>query len=401
MPGNQLLERGDRPLNKNRDLVDTLVNCLLEAANDERFTSGKVKLPTVLRKLFEEQGVPFENECMEAVFPNATEVELSVLGMRDVCNLGKSSGPLQHFRETILPMIIVGEWDFGLNSDEVKAILKVLELKIDADGKIIDLKTNKPLKNRKEKQKEYDDNPENKAKAKERKDDPENKAKRKERQQKPENKAKQKEYAQKPEYKAKRKERVQKPEYKAKRKERDRKPENRAKAKERRDNPENKAKRKERDQKPENRAKAKAYRDDPKNKLKAKEYRDDPKNKLKAKECRENRKRLFIKKQREIPPPYGSNGGCCTMCARERSIGWMSVVEFCIQIEEDFDNKGLVERQRAEETCRFLNGIKKKAAKDGEYSKIRSKDVLCLRCLRKYKRSATKKIEKILKVEKE
>jgi hypothetical protein len=239
--------------------------------------------------------------------------------------------------------------------------LKVLELKIE-DGKNLDLRTNEPLKTQSEKMKERYDKPENKLKAKER-------------DQKPENKAKKKERYSKPEIKAKRKEREQKPE--------------------------NKAKRKERDQKPENRAKAKAYRDDPKNKLKAKEYRDDPKNKLKAKECRENRKRLFIKKQREIPPPYGSNGGCCTMCARERSIGWMSVVEFCIQIEEDFDNKGLVERQRAEETCRFLNGIKKKAAKDGEYSKIRSKDVLCLRCLRKYKRSATKKIEKILKVEKE
>jgi len=300
MTGNTL-EKGVRPLINNRGLVLMLVKYLLKVAKDERFMDGKVKnLSRFLRKLFEENGVPFELSCMKAIFPDETDTALSVLGMRDVCALGKSSGPLQHFRETIFPMIIAGKWDFQLNPDKEEAILKVLELKND-NGKIIDLKTNEQLKNRNEKLKERNDDPEFKA-------------------------------------------REQTTEYKAKRK----------------------------------------------------KYRDDPENKEKARARKEERKRFFVKKQRQITPPYGSNGGCCTMCARKRSIGWMSVVEFCFQIEEDFDNEGLFERQRAEQTCRFLNRIKKKAAKDGEYSKIRSKDVLCLRCL-KYKRSATKKIKKILK----
>jgi len=169
------------------------------------------------------------------------------------------------------------------------------------------------------------------------------------------------------------------------------------KLKERNDDPENKLRRKELDQKPENILKRKERQQTTEYKATRKEREQKPENKLKRKEREQKRKRFFVKKQRQITPPYGSNGGCCTMCARKRSIGWMSVVEFCFQIEEDFDNEGLFERQRAEQTCRFLNRIKKKAAKDGEYSKIRSKDVLCLRCLYFYKRSATKKIKKILK----
>ena len=339
MTGNTL-EKGVRPLINNRGLVLMLVKYLLKVAKDERFMDGKVKnLSRFLRKLFEENGVPFELSCMKAIFPDETDTALSVLGMRDVCALGKSSGPLQHFRETIFPMIIAGKWDFQLNPDKEEAILKVLELKND-NGKIIDLKTNEQLKNRNEKLKERNDDPEFKA-------------------------------------------REQTTEYKAKRKKYRDDPENKEKAKKYRDDPENKAKRRAREQTTEYKAKAK-------------KYRDDPENKEKARARKEERKRFFVKKQRQITPPYGSNGGCCTMCARKRSIGWMSVVEFCFQIEEDFDNEGLFERQRAEQTCRFLNRIKKKAAKDGEYSKIRSKDVLCLRCL-KYKRSATKKIKKILK----
>ena len=183
MTGNTL-EKGVRPLNKNHNLVRTLVKCLLKVSEDERFMDGKVKnLSVFLRKLFEENGVPFEFSCMKAIFPDETDTALSMLGMREVCKLGKPSGPLQHFRETIFPMIIAGEWDFQLNPDEEEAILKVLELKND-NGKIIDLKTNEQLKNRNEKLKERRDDPENKLKAKEYRDDPEKKLKRKEREQK-------------------------------------------------------------------------------------------------------------------------------------------------------------------------------------------------------------------------
>ena len=242
------METGTRPLNKNHNLVRTLADCLVKVANDERFTSGKVKkLPGFLRKLFEEQGVPFEQWCMKAIFPDETDTALSMLGMREVCNLGKSSGPLQHFRETIFPMIIVGEWDFRLNSDEVEAILKVLELKIEDGKNLIDLKTKEPLKNREEKKKEYDDNPENKLKRKERK---------------------------------------QKPEYKLK-------------AKEYRDDPENKAR-------------AKKYKDDPENKLKAKEREQKPEYKLKRKEYKKRRKIEHIKQQLKFPPPLGFNAPCAT-----------------------------------------------------------------------------------------
>ena len=84
------------------------------------------------------------------------------------------------------------------------------------------------------------------------------------------------------------------------------------------------------------------------------------------------------------------------MCARTRSNGWKTALKFCLQIEKDFDNKGLFEPQGADKTRRFLNGIKKNAANGGEYSEIGSKDVMCLRCVRKYERSAEKRIKKIL-----
>jgi hypothetical protein len=372
MPGNQLLERGARPLNKNRDLVDTLVNCLVKVAKDERFTSGKVKLPTVLRKLFEEQGVPFEQLCMKAVFPNATEVELSMLGIREVCNLGKSSGPLQHFRETILPMMIVGEWDFRLNSDEVKAILKVLELKIEDGKNLIDLKTNEPLKSRNEKLKEYDDKPEIKAKAKERRDDPENRAKAKEYREDPENRAK--------------------------RKERDQKPENRAKQKEYRDNPEKKLKAKEYRDDPENKLKAKEYaqeyRDDPENKLKAKEYRDDPENKLKKKVYEKRRKLEHIKQQLKFPPPLGFNAPCAT-CPREKSRGWMRAIKAHKLLSKKFDEKGLIGYLPLDKSYNILN-IKKRAAKGAGCPKLNQNDVFCLGCWTTTQVEADNKIAKVL-----
>ena len=59
MTGNTL-EKGVRPLINNRDLVRTLVKCLLKVSKDERFMDGKVKnLSFFLRKLFKENGVPF------------------------------------------------------------------------------------------------------------------------------------------------------------------------------------------------------------------------------------------------------------------------------------------------------------------------------------------------------
>ena len=213
MTGNTL-EKGVRPLINNHGLVRTLVKCLLKVSKDERFMDGKVKnLSVFLRKLFEENGVPFEFSCMKAIFPDETDTALSMLGMREVCKLGKPSGPLQHFRETIFPMIIAGEWDFQLNPDEEEAILKVLELKID-NGKIIDLKTNEQLKTRNEKLKERNDDPEFKA----REQTTEYKATRKKYRDDPENKEKRKEYRDDPENKLKRKERDQKPENKLKRK---------------------------------------------------------------------------------------------------------------------------------------------------------------------------------------
>ena len=316
MPGNQLLERGDRPLNKNRDLVHTLVNCLVKVANDERFTSGKVKrLPFFLRKLFEEQGVPFENECMKAVFPNETDDGLSEIGMREVCNLGRPSGPLQHFRETIFPLIIVGEWDFRLNSDEVEAILKVLELKIDADGKIIDLKTNEPLKSRNEKLKERNDDSENKLKQKEYQQKPEIKAKQKEREQTTKYKAKRKEYRTKTETKAKSKEYREKPEYKAKRKKYEQKPETKAKRKKYRQTPEYKAKQNARRQKPENKAKSKEYREKPEYKARRKAYEQKP-------ETKARRRKAYDAQKRDRRPVHGTT---CPLCDTPGSSYWASL----------------------------------------------------------------------------
>ena len=351
MTGNTL-EKGVRPLINNRDLVLVLVKYLLKVAKDERFMDGKVKnLSVFLRKLFEENGVPFEFSCMKAIFPDETDTALSMLGMREVCKLGKPSGPLQHFRETIFPMIIAGEWDFQLNPDEEEAILKVLELKID-NGKIIDLKTNEQLKTRneklkernddpefkareqtteykatrkkyrddpenKEKKKKYRDDPENKEKAKKYRDDPENKEKARAREQTMENKLKRREREQKPENKLKRKEREQTTEYKATRKKYRDDPENKEKAKKYRDDPENKEKARAREQTmkykekrkeyrddPENKEKAKKYRDDPENKEKAKKYRDDPENKEKAKKYRDDPENKEKARAREQTTEY-------------------------------------------------------------------------------------------------
>jgi len=376
------VETGTRPLNKNHNLVRTLADCLVKVANDERFTSGKVKkLPGFLRKLFEEQGVPFEQWCMKAIFPDETDTALSMLGMREVCNLGKSSGPLQHFRETIFPMIIVGEWDFRLNSDEVEAILKVLELKIEDGKNLIDLKTKEPLKNREEKKKEYDDNPENKLK-------------RKEREQKPEYKLKKKEYDDNPENKLKRKEREQKPEYKLKKKEYDDNPENKLKRKERKQKPEYKLKAKEYRDDPENKARAKKYKDDPENKLKAKEREQKPEYKLKRKEYKKRRKIEHIKQQLKFPPPLGFNAPCAT-CPREKSRGWMRAIKAHKLLSKKFDEKGLIGYLPLDKSYNILN-IKKRAAKGEGCPKLNQNDVFCLGCWTTTQVEADNKIAKVL-----
>ena len=178
---------------------------------------------------------------------------------------------------------------------------------------LIDLKTKEPLKNREEKKKEYDDNPENKLK-------------RKEREQKPEYKLKKKEYDDNPENKLKRKEREQKPEYKLKKKEYDDNPENKLKRKERKQKPEYKLKAKEYRDDPENKARAKKYKDDPENKLKAKEREQKPEYKLKRKEYKKRRKIEHIKQQLKFPPPLGFNAPCAT-CPREKSRGWMRAIK--------------------------------------------------------------------------
>ena len=348
MTGNTL-EKGVRPLINNRDLVRTLVKCLLKVSKDERFMDGKVKnLSVFLRKLFEENGVPFELSCMKAIFPDETDTALSMLGMREVCKLGKPSGPLQHFRETIFPMIIAGEWDFQLNPDEEEAILKVLELKND-NGKIIDLKTNEQLKNRNEKLKERRDDPENKLKAKEYRDDPEKKLKRKEREQKPENKLKRKEREQKPEYKLKAKEREQTTEYKATRKK-------------------YKKRRKEREQTTEYKATRKKYK--------------------------KRRKIEHIKQQLKFPPPLGFNAPCAT-CPREKSRGWMRAIKAHKLLSKKFDEKGLIGYLPLDKSYNILN-IKKRAAKGEGCPKLNQNDVFCLGCWTTTQVEADNKIAKVL-----
>jgi len=440
MTGNTL-ENGVRPLINNRDLVRTLVKCLLKVSEDERFMDGKVKnLSFFLRKLFKENGVPFELSCMKAIFPDATDTELSMLGMREVCQLGKPSGPLQHFRETIFPMIIEGEWDFQLNPDEEEAILKVLDLKTD-NGKIIDLKTNEQLKTRNEKLKERNDDPEFKEKAKKYtkkyRDDPEKKLKRKERDQKPENKLKRKEreqttenkekakkyrddpenkekakkyrddpenkekakkYRDDPENKEKAKKYRDDPENKLKRKEREQKPENKLKRKEREQKPENKLKRKEREQTTEYKATRKKYRDDPENKEKAKKYRKKYKQtteyKAKAKKYEKRRKIEHIKQQLKFPPPLGFNAPCAT-CPREKSRGWMRAIKAHKLLSKKFDEKGLIGYLPLDKSYNILN-IKKRAAKGEGCPKLNQNDVFCLGCWTTTQVEADNKIAKVL-----
>ena len=376
MTGNTL-EKGVRPLINNHGLVLVLVKYLLKVAKDERFMNGKVKnLALFLRKLFEENGVPFEFSCMKAIFPDETDTALSMLGMREVCKLGKPSGPLQHFRETIFPMIIAGEWDFQLNPDEEEAILNVLDLKID-NGKIIDLKTNEQLKTRNEKLKERNDDPEFKAREqtteykatrKKYRDDPENKEKKKKYRDDPENKEKAKKYRDDPENKEKARAREQTTEYKATRKKY-------------RDDPENKEKRKE-------------YRDDPENKLKRKERDQKPENKLKRKEYKKRRKIEHIKQQLKFPPPLGFNAPCAT-CPREKSRGWMRAIKAHKLLSKKFDEKGLIGYLPLDKSYNILN-IKKRAAKGEGCPKLNQNDVFCLGCWTTTQVEADNKIAKVL-----
>ena len=158
-------------MNENPDLVGTLVKSLLKVSTDKRFTIDKLKGKTVLRKVFDDDKVDFEKLCMKAISSNENEnvndLELAMIKVPAACDLGHQNGPINHFKETILPKMIAGKGDFSLNNDDEKAaILEVLELKI-KDETIIDLKTNAPLKTAAEKQREREQQPEKKEKKRE------------------------------------------------------------------------------------------------------------------------------------------------------------------------------------------------------------------------------------------
>ena len=168
-----LAKRKARPLNENPNLVGTLVKSLLKVSRDKRFTIDKLKGTTVLRKVFADDEVDFEKLCMKAISSNKNEnenvndLELAMINVPAACKLGHQYGPINNFKETILPKMITGKGDFSFNNDDEKAaILEVLELKIE-DETIIDLKTNAPLKTAAEKQREREQQPEKKEKKRE------------------------------------------------------------------------------------------------------------------------------------------------------------------------------------------------------------------------------------------
>ena len=95
---------------------------------------------------------------------NVNDLELAMINVPAACKLGHQYGPINNFKETILPKMIAGKGDFLSNDDHEKAaILEVLELKIE-DETIIDLKTNEPLMTAAEKQREREQQPEKKEK---------------------------------------------------------------------------------------------------------------------------------------------------------------------------------------------------------------------------------------------
>ena len=339
-----LAKRGARPLNANPDLVRTLVKSLLKVSIDKRFTIDKLKGTTVLRKVFDDDKVGFEKLCMKAISSNKNEnenvndLELAMIKVPAACDLGHQNGPINHFKETILPKMITGKGDFSLNNDDEKAaILEVLELEI-KDETIIDLKTNAPLKTAAEKLRE--------------------------REQQPEKKDKRRAYNQREDVKEKR--RAYDQVY---------------------------------NQKEEVKEKKRAYnqvylqKEDVKEKRRAYDQvynqREDVKEKRRAR--RQERIRLSLKEQMRIPPPDGSIGGKCTICARTRSVGWKSALRFCSQIEKYFENEGFPEPQGADKTRRFLN--REKTRKGGVSSEIDLTDVMCLNCVRKYERSAKMRLD--------
>ena len=197
-----LAKRGARPLNEKPDLARTLVESLLKVSTDKRFTIDKMKGTTVLRKVFADDGVDFEQLCMKAISSNknenenVNELELAMIKVPAACDLGAANGPINHFKETILPKMIAGKGDFQFNNeDEKAAILAVLELEIE-DETIIDLKTNAPLKTAAEK-------------LRDREQQPEKKDKRREYNQRDDVKAKKREYEQRDDVKEMRREREQ------------------------------------------------------------------------------------------------------------------------------------------------------------------------------------------------
>ena len=397
-----LAKRGARPLNENPDLVRTLVKSLLKVSKDKRFTIDKLKGKTVLRKVFVDDKVDFEKLCMKAISSNKNEnenvndLELAMIKVPAACDLGHQNGPINHFKETILPKMITGKGDFSLNNDDEKAaILEVLELEI-KDETIIDLKTNAPLKTAAEKLREREQQPEKKDKRRAYNQREDVKEKRR---------AYDQVYNQKEEVKEKKRAYnqvyLQKEEVKEKRRAYDQVylQKEDVKEKKRAYNQREDVKEKKRayDQREDVKEKKRAYnqREDVKEKKRAYDQvynqREDVKEKKRAR--RQERIRLSLKEQMRIPPPDGSIGGKCTICARTRSVGWKSALRFCSQIEKYFENEGFPEPQGADKTRRFLN--REKTRKGGVSSEIDLTDVMCLNCVRKYERSAKMKIDMI------
>ena len=352
-----LAKRKARPLNENPHLVGTLVKSLLKVSRDKRFTIDKLKGTTVLRKVFADDEVDFEKLCMKAISSNKNEnenvndLELAMIKVPAACNLGHQYGPINNFKETILPKMITGKGDFSFNNDDEKAeILAVLELKIE-DETIIDLKTNAPLKTAAEKQRE--------------------------REQQPEKKEKKREYDQRDVVKEKRREYNQRDVVKEKKRAYNQVYNQRDYVKE----------------------KKRAYnqRDVVKEKKREYDRRDDVKERRRAR--RQERIRLSLREQLRIPPPLRSIGGKCTICARTRSVGWKSALRFCSQIEKYFENEGFPDPQGADKTRRFLNrektrrGRQRKEEKGGVSSEIDFAHVMCLNCVRKYERSAKMRLD--------
>ena len=335
-----LAKRKARPLNENPDLVDTLVKYLLKVSRDKRFTIDKMKGKTVLRKVFADDKVDFEKLCMKAISSNENEnenvndLELAMINVPAACKLGHQDGPINNFKETILPKMIAGKGDFSFNDDHEKAaILAVLELKIE-DETIIDLKTNAPLKTAAEKQRE--------------------------REQQPEKKEKKRKYDQRDDVKEKRREYEQRENVKEKRR-------------------------------------AYNQRDDVKEKKRAYNQvynqRDDVKEKRRARIRLSLREQLRIP-----PPIRSIGGKCTICARTrsvgwKSALRFCSQIEKYFENEGFPDPQGADKTRRFLNREKTRRGRQRKEEKGGVSSEIDFAHVMCLNCVRKYERSAKMRLD--------